>query len=94
MGRYAPVVRGRGVGIGFVETAEHAAVAGAAPSGLRGSAVGLLAGVQSFGNLAASGIAGVLFSHRGVRLPGCVDARQVGGDLMESSPQTNVALTT
>ena len=51
-----------GVGIGFVETAEHAAVAGAAPSDLRGSAFGLLAGVQSFGNLAASGIAGVLWS--------------------------------
>ena len=51
-----------GVGIGFVETAEHAAVAGAAPNQLRGSAFGLLAGVQSFGNLAASAIAGLLWT--------------------------------
>jgi len=50
------------VGIGFVETAEHAAVAGAAPAALRGSTFGLLAGVQSFGNLAASGIAGLLWT--------------------------------
>jgi MFS family permease len=51
-----------GVGIGFVEAAEHAAVAGAAPTQLRGSAFGLLAGVQSLGNLAASAIAGLLWS--------------------------------
>ena len=51
-----------GIGIGFVETAEHAAVAGAAPNQLRGSAFGLLAGVQSFGNLAASAIAGLLWT--------------------------------
>ena len=41
-----------GVAIGCVETAEHAAVAALAPVELRGSAFGLLAAVQSFGNLA------------------------------------------
>jgi MFS family permease len=51
-----------GVGIGCVETAEHAAVAGLAPSGLRGSAFGLLAAVQSFGNLVASAVAGILWT--------------------------------
>ena len=48
-----------GVAIGCVETAEHAAVAALAPIELRGSAFGLLAAVQSFGNLAASAIAGL-----------------------------------
>jgi MFS family permease len=51
-----------GVGIGCVETAEHAAVASLAPERYRGSAFGLLAAIQSFGNLAASGIAGVLWT--------------------------------
>ena len=51
-----------GVAIGFVETAEHAAVASLAPVDLRGSAFGLLAAVQSFGNLAASAVAGLLWS--------------------------------
>jgi MFS family permease len=51
-----------GVGIGCVETAEHAAVAVAAPAPIRGSAFGLLASVQSFGNLAASGIAGIIWT--------------------------------
>lgn len=51
-----------GIGIGCVETAEHAAVATHAPTDLRGSAFGLLAGVQSLGNLAASGIAGLLWT--------------------------------
>ena len=51
-----------GVGIGCVETAEHAAVATLAPESLRGSAFGLLAAVQSFGNLAASSIAGLLYT--------------------------------
>jgi len=51
-----------GVGIGCVETAQHAAVAGLAPPQLRGSAFGLLAAVQSFGNLAASAVAGVLWT--------------------------------
>jgi MFS family permease len=50
-----------GVGIGCVETAEHAAVAATATN-LRGSAFGLLGAVQSFGNLAASGIAGLIWS--------------------------------
>lgn len=51
-----------GVAIGCVETAEHAAVARLAPEELRGSAFGLLAGVQSFGNVVASGVAGVLWT--------------------------------
>ena len=51
-----------GIGIGCVETAEHAAVATHAPDDLRGSAFGLLAGVQSLGNLAASAIAGILWT--------------------------------
>lgn len=51
-----------GIAIGFVETAEHAAVASLAPTDLRGSAFGLLAAVQSFGNLAASAIAGLLWT--------------------------------
>ena len=51
-----------GIGIGCVETAEHAAVAARAPVEIRGSAFGLLAAVQSFGNFAASGIAGLLWT--------------------------------
>ena len=51
-----------GIAIGFVETAEHAAVASLAPVDLRGSAFGLLAAVQSFGNLAASALAGLLWT--------------------------------
>ena len=50
-----------GIGIGCVETAEHAAVA-VAPSAIRGSAFGLLAAVQSFGNLAASVVAGLIWT--------------------------------
>lgn len=51
-----------GFGIGCAETAEHAAVAALAPEGLRGSAFGLLATIQAAGNLAASAIAGVLWT--------------------------------
>jgi MFS family permease len=51
-----------GIGIGCVETAEHSAIAVAAQERVRGSAFGLLAAVQSFGNLAASGVAGVLWT--------------------------------
>ena len=51
-----------GIGIGCVETAEHSAVATHAPEQIRGSAFGLLAAVQSFGNLAASGTAGILWA--------------------------------
>lgn len=51
-----------GVAIGCVETAEHAAVAALAPTDLRGSAFGLLATVQALGNLAASAIAGLLWT--------------------------------
>ena len=51
-----------GIGIGCAETAEHAAVAGDAPEAVRGSAFGLLAATQSFGNFAASAIAGILWT--------------------------------
>lgn len=51
-----------GVAIGCVETAEHAAVATLAPEAVRGSAFGVLAAIQGFGNLAASGVAGVLWT--------------------------------
>jgi len=51
-----------GVGIGCVETAEHGVVAALAPEALRGSAFGLLAAVQSIGNLAASAVAGILWT--------------------------------
>lgn len=51
-----------GLGIGLVETAENAAVAALAPEEVRGSAFGLLAAVQSFGNLAASAVAGLLWT--------------------------------
>jgi MFS family permease len=58
----APWFVAAGVGIGCVETAEHASVAALAPVELWGSAFGLLAAVQSFGNLAASAIAGLLWT--------------------------------
>ena len=58
----APWFLAAGVAIGCVETAEHAAVAALAPVELRGSAFGLLAAVQSFGNLAASAVAGLLWT--------------------------------
>ncbi|MGK5741433.1 MFS transporter [Micromonospora sp. URMC 103] len=51
-----------GVGIGAVETAEHAAVAVLAPVDARGSAFGVLATVQALGNVAASAISGVLWT--------------------------------
>lgn len=51
-----------GIGIGCVETAEHTAVATHAPADIRGSAFGLLAATQSFGNLAASLVAGILWT--------------------------------
>lgn len=51
-----------GIGIGAVETGEHALVASTAPSELRGSAFGLLAGLQSVGDLLASGIVGILWT--------------------------------
>lgn len=57
-----------GVGIGLVETAEHAAVASLAPDEICGSAFGLLAATQSFGNLAASVIAGALWTFASPRV--------------------------
>ena len=51
-----------GVGIGFAETAEAAAVASLSPEPIRGSAFGLLAGAQSLGNFVASAVAGLLWT--------------------------------
>jgi len=51
-----------GLGIGCGETAESAAVATLAPASLRGSAFGLLATVQAVANLAASAVAGILWT--------------------------------
>lgn len=51
-----------GIGIGCVETSEHAAVAGLAPEEIRSSAFGVLATVQSLGNFVASGLVGLLWS--------------------------------
>jgi MFS family permease len=51
-----------GTGKGAVETAQGAAVALLAPPALLGSAFGALATIQSFANLAASVLAGALWS--------------------------------
>jgi len=51
-----------GIAIGCVETAQHSAVANLAPAALRGSAFGLLATIQAAGNVAASAIAGILWT--------------------------------
>ena len=51
-----------GIGKGAVETAQSAAVAMLAPPELLGSAFGALAAIQSFGNLAASVVAGGLWT--------------------------------
>jgi MFS family permease len=51
-----------GIGIGAAETAENAAVAALAPSELRGSAFGLLAGIQSAGDFIASAVVGLVWT--------------------------------
>jgi MFS family permease len=51
-----------GIAIGCIETSQHASVASLAPTELRGSAFGFLAAVQSFGNIVASAVAGVLWT--------------------------------
>ena len=51
-----------GAGNALVETSEHAGVALLAPESLRGSAFGTLAAAQSFGRLAASSVAGLLWT--------------------------------
>jgi predicted MFS family arabinose efflux permease len=51
-----------GLGIGCGEATESAAVASLAPGQLRGSAFGLLATVQSVGNLIASSVAGLVWT--------------------------------
>ena len=58
----APAFLLSGVAIGCVETSQNAAVASVAPTELRGSAFGVFAGIQSFGNLAASAVAGILWT--------------------------------
>ena len=51
-----------GIAKGLAETAENAVVAAYAPEEARGSAFGILAGIQSFANLAASAVAGALWT--------------------------------
>jgi MFS family permease len=51
-----------GIAIGCGETAQNAVVASLAPPEIRGSAFGVLAGIQSFGNFAASAVAGLLWT--------------------------------
>jgi MFS family permease len=51
-----------GVGIGLAETAQSITVAFALPDRLRGNGFGLLGLVQSFGDLGATLVAGVLWS--------------------------------
>jgi MFS family permease len=51
-----------GIAIGCIGTSHHASVASLAPTELRGSAFGFLAAVQSFGNIVASGVAGLLWT--------------------------------
>lgn len=51
-----------GVGIGFAETSEQTAVALLLPDRLRGNGYGLLGLVQSFGDLGATVVAGVLWA--------------------------------
>jgi MFS family permease len=58
----APAFLLAGIAIGCVETSQNAAVAAVAPRALRGSAFGVFAGIQSFGNLAASAVAGLLWT--------------------------------
>lgn len=58
----APWFVAAGIGIGFVETSEHAAVAALAPAAIRSSAFGMLATIQSLGNFVASALAGLLWT--------------------------------
>jgi MFS family permease len=58
----APWFIAAGIGIGFVETSEHAAVAALAPEAIRSSAFGMLATIQSIGNFAASAVVGLLWT--------------------------------
>jgi MFS family permease len=51
-----------GLAKAFAETSEHTLIATFAPEEIRGSAFGILAGIQSFGNLAASAVAGALWT--------------------------------
>jgi MFS family permease len=51
-----------GIGIGVVETAEHAAVARMAPEKLSGSSFGALAAIQSLGNVVASSVVGIIYA--------------------------------
>lgn len=54
-----------GITIGAVETGENAAVAGLAPGHQRGSASGLLAGIQSMGDFVASAVIGIVWTFAG-----------------------------
>jgi MFS family permease len=71
-----------GVGIGAVETAQHAAVAAMAPEANRGSAFGLLAGIQSVGDLVASAMVGLVWAVVGAPAAFVLAAVLMGGSLV------------
>lgn len=60
-----------GLAIGCVETAQHSAVAALAPAEIRGSAFGLLATIQAGGNVAASAVAGILWTAMSAQVAFC-----------------------
>ncbi|MEO7015114.1 MAG: MFS transporter, partial [Leifsonia sp.] len=51
-----------GAGIGFAETAESTLVAQILPDNLRGSGFGVIGGVQAFGNIVGTVVAGILYT--------------------------------
>jgi hypothetical protein len=59
---FAAVFAAAGVGIGCAGTAEHATVAVLAPGELRGSAFRSPGHVKATGNMAASAVAGTLYT--------------------------------
>jgi MFS family permease len=70
-GSIAPLAVGfvlAGTAVACSETAQSAAVAAVAPDGIRGSAFGVLATVQSVGNLVASGLVGLLWASGNIGL--------------------------
>jgi MFS family permease len=71
-----------GLGIGAVETAQHAAVASMAPEANRGSAFGLLAGIQSVGDLVASAMVGLVWAVAGAPLAFALAALLMGGSVL------------
>ena len=71
-----------GIGIGSVETAENAAVAALSPAEHRGSAFGLLAVIQSLGDLVASAGLGLVWTLAGAEIAFGVAAIGMTGSLV------------